>query len=302
MHSPAISVGMPAYNASKTIAAAIESLLNQTFRDFELVISDNASTDDTLEICTHFARQDGRIRVVRQPRNIGANSNYNSVAKLARAKYFKWASANDLLHPMFLERCIAELDANPACVLCIPRTRLFADDPALGEDYVEFAKPCGDNAIERFREVLERQRLNNVMNGVVRREVLAAIGFAPAVMGADAHMIAELALHGKIIEIPETMFYRRMTPETATALQSEAGKYLHVYGNGAWRRLFANWRRCAFTTRAVLRAPLCSSDRAAGLAYVSRYWIWHWRGLLGDIGEAVSFPLVRIAQDGRKGS
>ena len=133
--APTVTVGMPAYNAARWIGAAIESILGQSFRDFELIISDNASTDDTLAICQRYASADARIRVVANPQNIGANRNYFAVLRAARGRYFKWASSNDLCAPTFIEKCIAALEREPSAVLAAPRTWLFQESPADATPY-----------------------------------------------------------------------------------------------------------------------------------------------------------------------
>src|SRR4051794_2463520 len=94
--NPAISLGMPVYNAQRYLAGAIQSVIDQTFEDWELIISDNASTDSTPAICSEFAERDPRIRFHRQERNVGAGRNHNFVAQQARAEYFKWTCYDDL--------------------------------------------------------------------------------------------------------------------------------------------------------------------------------------------------------------
>ena len=99
---PKVSVGMPAYNSARWIDSSIRSILEQSFTDLELIISDNASTDGTYELCMQFAKQDPRIRVLRNERNVGANRNYLAVLSAARGEYFKWAASSDLCAPTFI--------------------------------------------------------------------------------------------------------------------------------------------------------------------------------------------------------
>ena len=111
---PKLSVGLPIYNSEKYLAEAIEALLGQTYADFELIISDNASTDGTPDICHHYESLDSRVRYFRQPRNIGLAPNHNFVADQARGEYFKWAAGDDLYGRDLLARCVAALDEYPA--------------------------------------------------------------------------------------------------------------------------------------------------------------------------------------------
>jgi glycosyltransferase involved in cell wall biosynthesis len=93
---PRLTVGLPVYNGEKYLAESLEALLGQSYEDFELIISDNASTDGTADICRRYGEQDSRIRYVRQSRNIGCAPNHNFVVKEARGELFKWASDDDL--------------------------------------------------------------------------------------------------------------------------------------------------------------------------------------------------------------
>src|SRR5947199_10486063 len=107
MSKPRVSIGIPVYNAENFLREAIESIRQQTFTDFEIVISDNCSTDRTPQICEEYAAKDRRIRYVRNATNLGAGFNHRRVAELARGEFFKWQSRDDLCHPTFLERCVA---------------------------------------------------------------------------------------------------------------------------------------------------------------------------------------------------
>ena len=110
---PRVSIGIPVYNGGRFIKEAIDSILAQTFEDFELILSDNASTDETEEICKEYATLDRRIRYYRNEENLGAAKNYNRVFELSNGEYFKWASHDDLCAPEYLERCIAALCPPP---------------------------------------------------------------------------------------------------------------------------------------------------------------------------------------------
>ncbi len=108
--TPKVSVGMPVYNGAETLPAALDSLLAQTYTDFEVLINDNASTDATEAICRAYAARDSRIRYERNSANLGAAGNFNRVFERARGAYFKWFACDDLLAPDYLAECVAALE------------------------------------------------------------------------------------------------------------------------------------------------------------------------------------------------
>lgn len=115
--TPKVSIGVPVYNAERYLRTALDSLLAQTYADFELLISDNASTDATEAIYREYATRDARIRYSRQPVNKGAAFNFNAVMRMATGEYFMWAAADDLRDPDFLRLAVAVLDSDPSCGL-----------------------------------------------------------------------------------------------------------------------------------------------------------------------------------------
>lgn len=116
-HIPRVSIGMPVYNGEKFIRDALDSLLAQTYTDFELIISDNASTDVTEKICREYATKDSRVHYIRQGENIGATENFKFVLQMARGEYFMWAAHDDRWHPDFIYLGVRVLDDDPSCGL-----------------------------------------------------------------------------------------------------------------------------------------------------------------------------------------
>ena len=123
-----VSVGMPVYNGADTIGDAISAVLGQTFDDFELIISDNGSTDDTLRICEAAASHDPRIRIIRHEQNRGISANFSTVLAAARGRLFMFAAADDRIEPGFIAETLARLERNPAAVACAPRTIMHFGD------------------------------------------------------------------------------------------------------------------------------------------------------------------------------
>src|SRR4051812_3303201 len=154
---PRVSIGVPVYNGDRFLAATLDSILAQTFSDFEVAIVDNASTDRTAEISRAYAARDPRIQYRRNVVNIGAMRNFNLAFRLARGAYFKWWAADDLCRPTFLARCVDALDANPSAVLAYTRAvridehgrTLATYDGALG------SMDWSVGAAARFRRLLD---------------------------------------------------------------------------------------------------------------------------------------------------
>src|SRR4051812_10040179 len=132
---PRVTIGVPVYNGEKFIRATVDSLLAQTFTDFELIISDNASTDGTEVISREYAAKDPRIIYVRNPRNLGPAANYNVPLDRARGEFFKWNAADDVCGPDFLKLCVEALDANPDAVIAYPRTKVIDGEGQFVRDY-----------------------------------------------------------------------------------------------------------------------------------------------------------------------
>lgn len=152
--SPSVSIGLPVYNGERSISKAIGALLGQSFGDFELIISDNASTDATEAICRALAAQDPRVRYIRQPYNLGATGNFRFVLDQARGRYYTWAAADDLRTPDFLSENVAFLEGHPeyvasTCPNCFEgdeeeadRIVRFAVAGNLEERYLVFLRHC----------------------------------------------------------------------------------------------------------------------------------------------------------------
>lgn len=293
MRCPRVSVGMPVYNSGQWISDSIESLLKQTFDDFELIISDNASTDETEALCREFAERDQRIRYYRNKENIGASDNYNSVFRHSTGMYFKWASSNDLCDPNFLLRCVEVLDSRPDVVLAYPKTRLFVERMEDGKDYEDGLDLQESTPCFRFTKLLRSMHLNNVMNGLVRSDVLGKTPLIKTFFSSDVNLMAELALHGKFSEIPEYLFYRRMDPATATKLKSDEEVLKHYNPDQKSPMLFQSWKITLEYFSAVSRTKLPPNEKACLYRFLVRYMIWNRTKLAADIKEALRSSFSR---------
>lgn len=284
--TPRVSIGMPVFNGAATIEESVAALLAQTFGDFELIVSDNASTDDTRDVVEALAARDGRVRYVRQPTNLGANGNYSYVAMVARGEYLKWASASDWCAPTFLERCLAALDQHPDAVLAAPRTRLYEGDRSTARDYADDVEIPGATPSLRLHQLDERLRLNNALNGVIRLSALRQTHLIEPYQQADMVLMGHLALLGKFLLVDDRLFYRRMEPATATALQDADAVRRHHYPTPTARALFQTWRRHAGWLQAAFSVPMPFSERRKVLAFVARQIYWDRRALASDLAAS----------------
>jgi glycosyltransferase involved in cell wall biosynthesis len=284
---PKVSVGMPAYNSADWIEESVGGLLAQTFTDFELIISDNASTDDTYAICERLAGRDPRIRLLHNERNIGANRNYHAVLDAARGEYFKWASSNDVCAPTFLEKCVAALDADPSAVLVCPRTAVFDQSVAQAQSYDRDVELLSAEPAERFIGVLNKTGLNNAVNGLIRRTALQRTSRMGTYMGADVVLMTELALMGRFLIVDEQLFFRRMSSEAATKLKSarEVDEHLDPTARGPLK--WQLWRYHLALLRAASRAPFLSRDWLRTVNYGLRALVWSRKALAGDAWRAI---------------
>jgi len=281
--TPRVSVGMPVYNAGGHLAPSIECILGQTFGDLELIICDNASTDGSLDVARAYAAKDKRVRVVPSTRNVGANPNYRKAALAATGDYFKWSSSNDLIEPTFIESCVNVLDSNASAVLCHGQTAIFTNDPRNASLYRDDFALEMDDAVARFVRLCDGLRLNNIMNGLIRRQALIQTSVMPDYMSSDIVVLAELALRGKFQLVSNVKFLRRLDESSATALQAPHLVLAHHYPEGGMGAQFQTWRLVRGYFSAVRRAPLTFAQRRRAYRYVLRRAYWSIPGLINDL-------------------
>lgn len=211
---PRLTVGLPVYNGEKYLSQSLDALLGQTYEDFELIISDNASTDGTADICRRYAQQDSRIRYYRQPINIGLSPNHNFVLDQASGELFKWASDDDLYARDLLRLCVEILDDNRAVVLAHSWTALINESAAVIDASRYPLATASAQAPQRFRSVLLDEGGDDD-GGVIRTAVLRAIPRLDSYHQADRSIIAELALQGPFAHVPGWLYFRRDHPGRA---------------------------------------------------------------------------------------
>lgn len=205
-----VTLSLPVFNGSKYIANAVESILGQTFGDFKLVVTDNASEDDTVEIVSSYVRMDRRVTLIRNRENIGAAANYNLGFTQGSGKYFKWCAHDDHLSPNYLEACIALLDANPDAAVAYGLTsQITPGNELLPVPAEETPSIDGDDPAVRFRQVIALAKTCFPIFGVFRRDLLARSTLHRPYYGSDRALLAEMAILGKFHRVEQAVFYNR---------------------------------------------------------------------------------------------
>lgn len=273
-HMPLVSIGVPIYNGERFLPQTLDSILGQTFTDFEVIISDNASVDGSHAIAESYARRDDRIRVVRSEVNQGAAWNYKQVLDLARGRYFRWAPADDLFAPESLACCVQVLDQHPEAVLCYPKTMLIdAQGHALRpyEDNLDLRQV---SPVERYRATVKQIGLTNVIYGLMRTSVLRQTRLIGNFPGADVVFVAELALFGQFHEIDQRLFFRRMHPGASSSIQSLEGIQAFMDPKIVRKKVFARmWRHLFEGICSLLHGPLTVRERVRLLLFLMREMI-----------------------------
>jgi glycosyltransferase involved in cell wall biosynthesis len=207
---PRVSIGLPVYNGERYLRSALDSLLEQSFTDLELIISDNASTDATPEICQEYARRDQRITVLRNGSNQGMVHNFRKVFEESRGEYFMWASDHDLWHPKWLETHVQVLQECPDVVLAYP---LVVAIDSQGEELVKDPRrfdTSGMGTGERVRAACTRMKgAGNMVYGLFRAEALARTSVYPSFITPDRLLLLELSMHGAFRQVPRYLWFRR---------------------------------------------------------------------------------------------
>ena len=206
---PLVSIGVPLYNAEKYLRVALDSMLAQTFRDIEIVISDNGSTDATLDICREYQARDPRVRYVHVDVNRGLVWNHLRVQDLARGRYFMFGPQDDWMAPEYVERCVAALDADPGLAYVYSEALVMDEDGTLLGREITRQRVTDPSPSKRFWDVLIVKGGVNFY-GMTRLELRKRIGRWKPVPRGERIVLAELALWGRFQLIPGDLYFRRV--------------------------------------------------------------------------------------------
>ena len=270
-----VSIGLPVYNGERYLAEAFDSVLGQSYGEFELIVSDNCSTDQTEDICRDYVARDPRVVYHRARANRGPAWNFNHVARLASGRLFKWVCHDDRWHPQMLERSMEVMDdAPPRVALCYPRTVFIDADGSTMETYQDRLDLREHAPPVRLARLMANLGRCNAVFGLMRRDVLLETRLLGAYPHADRVLLAEIALRGELWEIPEELFFRRLHPAGSTFANTDAGQRRRFWDPARRGEIFTlpKWRVAGEHLRAVQHAPLSSVERRAAHRAVLRHY------------------------------
>ncbi|MEO0481890.1 MAG: glycosyltransferase family 2 protein [Planctomycetota bacterium] len=297
---PRVSIGLPVMNGEKYLAGAIEAIRAQTFEDFELLISDNASTDRTQEICEQHARQDERVRYVRQSENLGASRNFNYVYHHTNGEFFRWAAYDDLIRPEYLEACVKGLDASPESVLVYPKTvRIDEEGTILGVFEAATRDATGETPSERLTSLIGRGPLEESIIhmcfpifGLIRRTALERTSLIASMPRSDMLLLVELALKGRFLPLDDELFLRREHDDgSVTAAENAAEGFQELeallaawYDPSKGKRYPATLTRLGLGyTKAAMRTSMSFGQKLRSMKVLAGWMGRHWRAIGGEM-------------------
>lgn len=285
-HRPRVSIGLPVYNGEQFLGEAIDSILNQSFTDFELILSDNASTDGTAEICRSRVCDDDRVHYHRFRENVGATRNFNRVVELARGDYFKWAAHDDVHDTECVSRCVEVLDGDPSVVLTYPRSQdIDAEGRRLDREFKKIRNDDHD-AVTRFADLIRLDYSCESIFGLMRAAVLRRTRLLSNFADSDRVLLAEIGLAGRIFEIPERLFFHRQhANRSVSQFKGRQERSAWFDASKAGRPAFPYTRELVGFLGAVRRSSLSRGHRARCYGLLAR-WV---AGNLGHLWEDVTY-------------
>jgi glycosyltransferase involved in cell wall biosynthesis len=275
---PLVSVGLPVFNGEAFLEDALRSVLAQTLDELELILCDNASQDRTAEICRDYAARDPRIHYFRNPRNLGAAANYNLAFSYARGRYFKWLAHDDRMSPTFLAKTYRVLEEREDAVLC--NTVVSYIDAAGAQIGLYDSRLAGADSLcasARFAWMVLRSHSCVDFFGLIRRDALHRSLLHGSFHGADRALLAQLALRGRMIQLPAPLLAMREHPNRYTRAQRRASDRAawHDSTRGA-QASFPTWRLYGEYLKMVRREDLTPQERSRCYAVLARWWLYNW--------------------------
>ncbi len=286
--APLVTIGLPVYNSERYIKQSLDSLLGQTYPNFLLVISDNASTDGTAGICESYVSSDSRIQYHRNPNNIGNPRNFNRVAELTKTPYLKWSTSDDYWAPTFLERAMEVMERDPSVALCHPQAYLVDAAGGSLSPYDDPVHLVQQDPAERFRMLLRTIGLAHQHLGVIRMSFLKRTHLLRTHVGSDVTLLAELALYGKLYQLPERLFYRRFHPTSGSWKRGNSShEAMYYHADRSRKTGMRAWHSHVGLFSAVNAGPLPLRAKASLNVYLLQRMSWDRRNLFLELWDTL---------------
>jgi glycosyltransferase involved in cell wall biosynthesis len=257
---PRVSIGVPVRNGERFLGEALDSLLAQSYTDFELIISDNASSDRTEAICREYAARDPRVRYYRSDEDMGLANNFNYLFIRARGDYFKWAAADDVHEPDWVAKCVEVLERDKDVVLAYGKAR-FIDENGGSVDKIDPGFDLrSEKAPDRVRHVIYATSWVNAIFGLVRSNSLANTRLLPSYPGGDYPLLGELAMAGKFVEVPDLLFQRRLHPQASSQMTHDEAYLIRLW-TASGQKCFPVWNRSRDDFSTIMGSRLSVWDK-----------------------------------------
>ena len=237
-----ISIGLPVYNGERFLRSKIDSILNQTYTNFELIISDNCSNDETQKICEEYIKKDNRIKYHRQEKNFGVTWNFEFVLEKSNGDYFMWTGVDDILLPEFIEKNIIVLEENKECVASISKINSYQPDDEIIQidkndlEYSEFIKkirnyvrprsifPIRGDFQTKARAYLKKSSCQ-VIYSIFKSDVIKKSIISESFLGNDWAIFLNVLKYGNLAVIDEVLMYEYERGISAKGLISSTKQF-----------------------------------------------------------------------------
>jgi glycosyltransferase involved in cell wall biosynthesis/2'-5' RNA ligase len=285
--SPLVSIGMPVYNEEKYIRQALNSLLGQTYKNFELIISDNASTDRTQETCLEYTARDKRVRYYRNAMNMGALWNFNQVFGLSTGEYFMWTGAHDLWSNNYIRSCLETLKNDSSVVVAYPRTIWIDENNNELNIKSGFTDTRGCGVLSRFNLTLWTNQ--HAIYGVIRSDALKKTRLNKQMIGSGAVLLGELSILGEFAHVPGAVWYRRKNREDEHSDQHLARYRRMLFSSEKHAKAkLPYWKIPYEYLVAIRRGPLSFKQKVAlTTSAIPSIFVQHGFAMFGDIRRFV---------------
>lgn len=287
-----VGIGLPVFNGANYLRETLESIQAQTFTDFEVLISDNDSTDDTRRIAEEFVAGDERFRLQVHPENLGAHRNYNSVVPHLRNEYFKWAAHDDLIAPTFLERCVEKLDAEPKAVLAFTATHRVDEEGAVIDTLRSTSSYDSDSPSSRLRAYVGDRLKAPPLFGLQRRSALAKTALLRNYHASDFTFLQELAMLGRFTYSDEPLFsFRQHAAQHSAGTPTETASF---FNPGQQAPMMSTWRAFGGLLDSIRRVPMSPVEKLKCGVFAG-YWAFrHGDELFGDARARGRYEVGRL--------